>query len=192
MKSDLLNKLISPITLLTLASLPFAGFAQGNTQTPADEIAQATLKGYQEVPPVSSAARGTFQAQIDQNAGVINYQLTYEGLEGNTAVAHIHFGEKHVAGAPVVILCSNLESGPQGVQQCPYAPATITGTIRETDVLAGATAQGIDTGELNELIEAIRAGATYVNVHSTKFPEGEIRGQIKENENDQEQNGNNS
>ncbi len=116
MTSDLLSKLISPFALLTLVSIPFSAFAQGNTQEPNDEIAQATLKGYQEVPPISSPARGTFQAQIDQDAGVINYQLTYEGLEGNTAMAHIHFGQKHVAGAPVVFLCSNLGNGPQGIQ----------------------------------------------------------------------------
>ena len=40
------------------------------------------------------------------------------------------------------------------------------------------TGQGILAGEFDELVEAIRAGATYANVHSTEFPPGEIRDQI--------------
>ena len=39
--------------------------------------------------------------------------------------------------------------------------------------------QGIAPGQLNELIAAIRAGVAYVNVHSTKFPGGEVRGQLR-------------
>jgi hypothetical protein len=41
-----------------------------------------------------------------------------------------------------------------------------------------AVAQGLEPGEFDELVDAIRAGVTYVNVHTTKFPGGEIRGQI--------------
>jgi hypothetical protein len=43
----------------------------------------------------------------------------------------------------------------------------------------GPAAQGIAAGEFAELVRAIKAGATYVNVHSSLFPTGEIRGQIK-------------
>ena len=39
-------------------------------------------------------------------------------------------------------------------------------------------AQGIAAGEFNELVAAIRAGATYANVHSTKYEGGEIRAQL--------------
>jgi hypothetical protein len=42
----------------------------------------------------------------------------------------------------------------------------------------GPTAQGIEPGALRELIAAIRAGKTYVNVHTTKWTAGEIRSQI--------------
>jgi hypothetical protein len=44
----------------------------------------------------------------------------------------------------------------------------------------GPITQGIDPGELSELIAAIRAGKTYVNVHTNKHPGGEIRGQVRE------------
>jgi hypothetical protein len=85
-----------------------------------------------------------------------------------------------------VFLCSNLGNGPAGTQPCPPSPGTITGTIRASDVspaipaTAGARAQGIDTGEFNELLRAIDAGKTYVNVHTTKFPGGEVRAALNE------------
>jgi hypothetical protein len=82
----------------------------------------------------------------------------------------------------VVFLCTNL-APPAGVplpQACPAAPATITGTLVPADVgaTANSIAQGINLGEFEELVRAIRAGATYVNVHTIGFPGGEIRGQL--------------
>ena len=53
----------------------------------------------------------------------------------------------------------------------------MTGTIRPADVI-GPVGQGIDAGQFAELVAAIRAGVTYVNVHSTKYPGGEIRAQL--------------
>jgi hypothetical protein len=43
-----------------------------------------------------------------------------------------------------------------------------------------AAAQGIAAGEFGELVAALRAGRAYANVHTTKFPPGEIRGQIND------------
>ena len=55
----------------------------------------------------------------------------------------------------------------------------MTGTVVPADVI-GPAGQGIAAGEFDELVAAIRAGRTYANVHSTKFPPGEIRGQIND------------
>jgi hypothetical protein len=82
-----------------------------------------------------------------------------------------------------VFLCSNLGNGPAGTQLCPPPPATVSGTFTATDVI-GPTAQGIAPGELAELIDAIRAGKAYANVHSTRNPGGEIRGQINADRDD--------
>ena len=54
----------------------------------------------------------------------------------------------------------------------------MTGTLTAANVV-GPAGQGIAAGEFGELIRAIRAGKTYANVHSTKFPGGEIRRQIE-------------
>ena len=53
----------------------------------------------------------------------------------------------------------------------------MTGTLEADDVI-GPADQGIAAGEFSELVAAIRAGATYANVHSTKYPGGEIRAQL--------------
>ena len=61
------------------------------------------------------------------------------------------------------------------------APASISGTIRAADVI-GQAGQGIVSGEFAELVRAMRAGATYVNVHSTLYPGGEIRAQLDDHD----------
>ena len=142
------------------------------------------LTGFEEVPAVSTTADGQFRAQINDRNDEITYELSYRELEGAVQQAHIHLGQKGVNGGISVFLCSNLGNGPAGTQACPPAPATITGTIRPADVspnipaTAAARAQGLEPGEFDELVSAIRAGVTYVNVHSTKFPGGEIRSQL--------------
>jgi hypothetical protein len=44
--------------------------------------------------------------------------------------------------------------------------------------VVGPSGQGIEPGEFDELVAAVRAGRTYANVHSTKYPAGEIRAQL--------------
>jgi hypothetical protein len=134
--------------------------------------ARATLNGYEETPSVSTVARGRFRAEIDGDS--IDYRLTYTGIEGGTALAaHIHFGQRHTAGGVSAFLCGGGDK-----PACPTPGGTVEGTIDAADVI-GPAAQGILAGQLNELVRAIRAGAAYVNVHSTTFPAGEIRGQVK-------------
>lgn len=145
------------------------------------------LTGYQEVPAVSTTATGDFNARISNDGSRIDWELKYADLEGAVQQAHIHFGNVGVNGGISVFLCTNLGNGPAGTQPCPAPPATISGTIVAADVspnipaTAAARTQGINTGEIDELIKAIRAGSTYVNVHSTLWPGGEIRSQINGN-----------
>ena len=137
-----------------------------------------TLTGYQEVPALSTSGAGEFHATITDDDHAIRYRLTFSPLESDATQAHIHFENATNNGAIVVFLCSNLGNGPAGTQACPAAGGTIQGVIRGADVGSLAAAQGIDAGEFQELIRAIRAGATYVNVHSVGHPGGEIRGQL--------------
>ncbi len=157
--------------LLGLAALLFPALA-------AAQSIQANLEGFQEVPAFSTNATGSFKAKIDEVAGSITFELSYTGLEGAVTQAHIHVGQASVNGGVSAFLCTNLGNGPAGTQVCPASPATVTGTIQAADVI-GPAGQGVSAGEFGELIRAIRAGASYANVHSTLSPGGEIRGQIK-------------
>jgi CHRD domain len=136
------------------------------------------LTGYEETPVVvSTTGSGSARIEIDDRDDEIEYRVSYTALSGDVLQAHIHFGIPAQSGGISVFLCTNLGNGPAGTQACPAAPATITGTIVPADVI-GPSAQGIAAGEFEELVDAIREGATYVNVHSSVFPAGEIRGQL--------------
>lgn len=143
------------------------------------------LTGYEETPSaVSTTGNGTFHARISNDESRIDWELSYADLEGAIQQAHIHFGQKAVTGPITVWLCGNASATitpPAGTQTCPAPPATISGTITAAEVTNQADARGISAGELDELIDAIRAGATYVNVHSSKWPGGEIRADIDGN-----------
>jgi len=165
-------------TILSLAAAPAVWADDDFSRLRGDLI------GYDEVPSVSTVASGKFTGRIGRSETEIDWELRYEDLEGEVQQAHVHFGQQHVNGGITVFLCTNLGNGPTGTQPCPASPARISGTIRAADVspnipaTAAARTQGINTGELAELIRAIRAGATYANVHSTTWPGGEIRDQI--------------
>jgi CHRD domain len=136
--------------------------------------AKADLDGYQELSPASSIStlgNGKFKAKVRSQE--IRFELSYRDLEGGAvSAAHIHFGQLHTNGGISAFLCGGGSKPP-----CPPSPATITGTIVPSDVI-GPAGQGIAPGEFDELVRAMRAGATYANVHTATFPNGEIRGQI--------------
>ena len=145
----------------------------------------ATLRG-----AVSTKATGRFRAAIHDRADTIEYELNYAGLEGTVTQSHIHFGQAHTVGGIVVWLCQTAGTpAPAAVAtvtpMCPQDTlgGPVTGTIRPAQVLA-QTAQGINAGEFEELVRAIRAGATYVNVHSSLHGPGEIRGQLNDGHHD--------
>jgi len=137
---------------------------------------KTSLIGYEETPAVSSAGSGEFTATIDEENQTIHYTLRFNNLNGNVLFAHVHFGQRGVAGGVAAFLCGG------GSKPAPCVPGTTTtGTITPADVI-GPTGQGIAPGEWNELVAAIRAGVAYANVHSTTQPGGEIRGQINGND----------
>lgn len=134
---------------------------------------KASLDGYQEVPALSVAGTGSFSAKLSGDGASLSYRLEYSNLTGDASAAHIHLGQKGVAGGVIAFLC-----GGGGQADCPGAGGTVTGTIAADNVV-GPADQGIEPGEFDELVAALQAGATYANVHTEAFPTGEIRGQIR-------------
>ena len=136
-----------------------------------DQEFTASLNGYLEVPSISTTARGSFRAEVE--GSTIRYRLSFRDLSTPSLFSHIHFARPDVIGGVSAFLC-----GGGGKPACPTTTGTVTGTIVAADVI-GPTDRGIQVGEFAELIRAMRNGATYVNVHSTAWPPGEIRGNIR-------------
>lgn len=172
--------------LVALIAGAFAVLAVGSYAT-ADSgkknVSTGPMSGYLEGAPggpVSSTATGSFEATIDDAADEIDYTLTYSGLEADVRQGHIHFGQRSVNGGISAWLCETTvnPSPSASTPTCPQS-GTVNGTITELEVV-GPTGQGIASGEFDELVAALRAGRAYANVHSAKFPGGEVRGQIND------------
>jgi len=142
----------------------------------------ASLAGINEVPSVSTAATGHFSATIARDGQSIDYELSFSGLQGTVAQSHIHIARKNVNGGIVLWLCKGT-SAPTDPAISALTPACpqqgiVTGTLTAANVTPVATQQ-IAANELDEVIELIRAGAAYANVHTAPSPGGEIRGQLR-------------
>ncbi|MBX6315213.1 MAG: CHRD domain-containing protein [Isosphaeraceae bacterium] len=131
----------------------------GATGAQADFIPlTATLTGSQETPPNSSPGMGAASFILDDVAGTLTTAATFAGLTAPTilvqgAAAHIHMGAPGVAG-PII-------------HNLPLGAGVTSGSF--TDIWMGLTAAEIG---------AIKSGDTYINIHTTAFPGGEIRGQL--------------
>lgn len=142
------------------------------------ESVRISLRTFEEVPAVSSVARGSFRANISTSASQIAYDLSYEGLTGDVLQAHIHFGQRGVNGGVSVFLCQTVANpDPTGLAPACPASGSVSGVLTIANII-GPSGQGIAAGEFAELVAAIRSGVAYVNVHSVTFPGGEIRGQL--------------
>ena len=165
--------LIALLALLVVASVGSLQASAG-----AGDVFRARLDGYQEAPlTLSVPGTGTFRAQLSADGGSLSYRLRYSDLTGPALFAHIHLGRPATAGGVIAFLCDSTEDAPPGVPECPGAGGTVTGTIEPDDVV-GPEGQGISAGEFDELVAALRARATYANVHTELFQPGEIRGDI--------------
>lgn len=138
------------------------------------------LSGYQEDPvPRSTTGFGEFRMKGDGDDEEITYRLKFDDLEGEVTMAHIHFGGQAQSGGISAWLCgTSTNPGPAGTPTCPAGGGKVSGTITANDVV-GPADQGIAAGEFEELLDAIKAETTYVNVHSTLYPGGEIRSQLR-------------
>jgi hypothetical protein len=161
-----------PMKRLYLAGLVLSAFAARGD----GEVTRfhATLIGTEETPAIFAAGHATFNAQIVDNDKQINFTLNYRDLTAPPLVAHVHFGQRNVAGGVSYFLC-----GGGGKPACPATTSgKVTGTVVAANVV-GPAAQGINPGDLAAIIQMMRAGLTYANMHTPAHPGGEIRGQLK-------------
>ena len=131
-----------------------------------DRRFRADLSGMKEIPPVDTKATGKVDFELPKEADRLIYNLVITDIEDITG-AQIHMGKPGESGPPVATLLSE-----------PKEPA-ISGTLfSEGRIEAYELAGPLKGKPLRSLIEMIESGDAYVNVHTRKHPEGEIRGQI--------------
>ena len=83
----------------------------------------------------------------------------------------------------MVFFCSNLRNGPAGTPACPVNGGTVSGTLTAASVV-GPVPQNVAVGDFDAVIDALNSNTAYANIHTTKFPAGEIRGQVRRGERD--------
>ena len=115
----------------------------------------ALLRGENEVPPVDTDAKGGVTAVLDGTT--LTVTGSFAGLSGTYAASHLHGGAAGMNGPVVIALSPTVDADMMGGT---FEASANTFTVRPT------------------FADSIRAGLVYVNVHSSTFPSGEIRGQL--------------
>lgn len=134
----------------------------------------AHLNSANEVNPEGVISKGQGQAifKLSDDGTSLHYKLIVANIDSMTQ-AHIHCGEPGVNGSVVVFLFGFVPTG-----------VTTNGILAEGDITAAniiprpepACSPGLQT--FQDLIDRLRNGTAYVNVHTIAYPGGEIRGQI--------------
>lgn len=153
------TKLLLFVILTTILSVSVA-FA-------ADKSFKTKLTGKDEVPSVNTKAKGDAKFKLSSDGKQLTYKVSVKNIE-NTTAAHIHRGMKGQNGPPVV----NLFTGPK--KEGKFSGDLAEGTVMPEDLTGDLTGK-----TLNDLVQMIKSGEAYVNVHTDANPDGEIRGQLK-------------
>ena len=128
-----------------------------------NEKFNAKLSGQEEIPPVQTTAYGMawFKPMQDK----VWFKLNVTDMQGVTQ-AHIHTGKQGENGPPVVTLYKS------------DTPQPINGKLAYGNITANLLEGPMKGKQISDLATAMSNGSTYVNVHTEKYPNGEIRGQI--------------
>src|SRR5690349_9690459 len=104
MKSGL-TKWVSMGLVAGLAASAMADEHSGHGGGKPQRSFRASLVSFNEVPSVSSPAKGQFYAVVNAEGTAFTYWLSYSGMTENVSQSHIHFGQHHVNGGISVWLC---------------------------------------------------------------------------------------
>jgi len=160
-----MHRHVGSLGLLLVLGLASAGC---NNALDGQEVFQATLSGAEEVPARSTAAFGATGFTVD--GGTVHYSVEVRQITGVTG-SHIHIAAAGSNGPIRVSLY------PGGVTNFATSP---TGAINGILLQGSFTASELQAGiSLDQLLSSMRDGNAYVNVHTSTFPGGEIRGQIR-------------
>ena len=159
--------------LLVLAPASAVTAAPAAQGTPRLLVATAVLSGAEEVPPVTdTAGGGTALYQLSPDGMTLRYTLVAVNLTSTPTAAHIHAPAPRGQNAGVVAF---LFPAPNARSSCAQTTAVV---LRCEGELTVADLQGPLAGQpLSALVALLAAGQTYTNVHTQRYPGGEVRGQ---------------
>ncbi len=166
---------LSCAAAILLAAAPLAA----QEQRPQAKNFVAHLSGDQEVPLRETSAVGQAIFHLSEDGSSLDYKLIVANIQ-NVIASHIHLAPAGVNGSVVAFLAG------------PFAPAggRTDGVLAEGTITAANLTGPLAGQALSVLVEAMRGGGTYVNVHTNDgvdptntgagdFPGGEIRGRIR-------------
>lgn len=131
---------------------------------------RAHMSGKEEVPVRDTEAQGQTNFQVSPDGESISYKLIVANIE-NVLQSHIHVAPAGSNGGIVVWL---YPSAPPAQ----LIPGRSDGVLAEGVITESSLVGSLAGQPLSALLDAMRAGNTYVNVHTSQFPPGEVRGQI--------------
>ena len=141
---------------LTLIALACAALAASGSQALALKIPiQATLTGAGEVPPNNSPAKGLMVGTFDTDTNTLNWTVTYSGITTPVIGAHFHGPVSYLGLTPE-------ENAPIQVG----TPGNLTSPFHGVAQISADQAKDLKDGRY------------YFNLHSKKFPDGELRGPV--------------
>jgi hypothetical protein len=138
----------------------------------------ANLSGPAESPPNTSPGTGFAEVILDTTANIMTVHVTFSGLLGTTTASHIHAATAvpGMGTAGVATTTPTFPDFPLGVTSGTY-DHTFDMTLASSYNPAFVTANGgTPAGAEAALATAMAAGETYLNIHTTVQPGGEIRG----------------
>ena len=147
---------------LALTALPSASLAQE-----AHPTFVAEMSGFEETPGTATLAKGFAGFQLSHDGTSVYYTLTVTDASTKLIAAHLHLAPHGVAGPIVVPLCTDQTT-----------PCETEGVVTSGSFTEAQFTGPFENDKMQRLIDEARDGNVYVNVHTTKFPGGEARGQL--------------
>lgn len=159
----------------TLKVLAIAACFSVASAAQAATVYKATLAGSNENPPNATAGTGVAFVTIDEALGTMKLDVTFQDMTNPVTISHIHCCVAAPGTAGVATTVPTFAGFPTGVTSGSYLQTFDMNSAGSYNP-AFVTAHGDVAGAFAFLVAGLNSGSAYLNLHTTQFPAGEIRG----------------